>query len=358
MRWSGLLPNGLTALVSLGSKYELLAVEVVSSDAGLQQQDQPGLEETAAAKELWRAVARAAAGVPVGSAQACERLQRLTEVWQRSRRNTSLLRLAESDQTTAALLSSRPGPRLFAGRVGSHTVEVSWEPLGGVGLEAASYEAEVRRHRSLSSQLSSQRRGGVDQDLESLGSFHVPGGPTVRSFTLRRLQPIRWHRIRVRALGPERSWVSGWSSEVSVKTLSIEAAREAGLHVSADSFLVPSERRICAAANWLAEAGDESPARQAEAEVYDGYPVKSLLDARACQGGWPDFVRLGARYSRPPATRDVRLHRMKLVLAAQELYNPKYSEGNPWFLGPFYYEEAGRKGLEAETAEAARLGGA
>lgn len=35
-----------------------------------------------------------------------------------------------------------------------------------------------------------------------------PGGPTARSFRLVRLQALRWYRVRVRSLAPQRRWIS------------------------------------------------------------------------------------------------------------------------------------------------------
>eukprot|EP00927_Polykrikos_kofoidii_P026643 TRINITY_DN23689_c0_g5_i1.p1 TRINITY_DN23689_c0_g5~~TRINITY_DN23689_c0_g5_i1.p1 ORF type:complete len:355 (-),score=76.45 TRINITY_DN23689_c0_g5_i1:428-1378(-) len=299
------------------------------------------------------------------------------------------------------LHQSRPGPRLFVDRVGSSVAQVSWVPLGGVGEEAASFEVELRRYPEKSG-----RDLHKEPRLESLGCFVVPGGTSARNQTLRRLRPLQWHRARCRAVGEGRSWVSEWSQEESFKTLSVEAARARGCRMTADGFFAPSERRVCAAVRG--GVASSTPAARAAAEVDApeggaadgeggsfGYPgrallpsveeiadlraqvvnerlneafgpatestVKEILDARHCKGGFSDYVRLGARYSRPPDTRDQRMQRMRLVLAAQEIYEPSYGS-NPWFMGPLYYEDeaAGDEDLGRRIVEAAAaaVGGA
>ena len=42
----------------------------------------------------------------------------------------------------------------------------------------------------------------------SLIFIMYPGGPTARSFRLVRLQALRWYRVRVRSLAPQRRWIS------------------------------------------------------------------------------------------------------------------------------------------------------
>jgi len=164
-----------------------------------------------------------------------------------------------------------------------------------------------------------------------------------------------------------------------MKTLSVEDARASGHVLTSDPFLVRSERQIRAAvrsegisgsilageedvASLLPTAAEvrQMRARAISERLNDAFgpssdkAVKDLLDARSCQTGWSSFVRLGAKYSRPPETREQRMQRMRLVIAAQELYDSEYAEGNPWSMGPFYYEDIGLAAMEA----AARSGGA
>lgn len=184
---------------------------------------------------------------------------------------------------------------------------------------------------------------------------------------LRRLRPLEYYRVRVRALGPHRTWVSAWSVEVSLKTLSMAAARAANHEMTAERFFVPSERRIAsvvmgsdtvagdAALDVLPTAEELSELRARDIcdrlnsalGPLDRDAVKDLLDARLCAGGQKEFVKAGARYSQPSAEREQRMRRMRLAIAAQELYKPAYADGNPWCMGPFYYEEAGMQTMDA-----------
>ena len=71
--------------------------------------------------------------------------------------------------------------------------------------------------------------------------------------------------------------------------------------------------------------------------------TRNLLGARYCQKGWPDFVKQGSKYSRPVKDHEQRLKRIRLAVAAGELYGAKYPMQNAWCQGPFYYEEIGMK---------------
>merc|ERR1712100_573641 len=165
----------------------------------------------------------------------------------------------------------------------------------------------------------------------------------MRSFKLRRLEPERHYYAKVRAVGP--AWQSEWSGEVSFKTLSVEAARDAGHHFTADGFLIQSERRIAAAVGQPGEAALPSDfddlnvnAMLNEALGPAGHgALKDLLDARS-SSGWKNFVHSGSRYSQPVEERERRMRRLRLVIAAQEYYDEELVSGNPWSMGPFYYE--------------------
>lgn len=362
LRWPDLLPHRLEVAVSLGPLLELRSLGVAllapagaATTAGLEPTT--ASVEAPAAAELRRAIARCAAGA--GDVSAVEaRLQRLTGIWRRSRGNVPLLWPPRGPADTRA----RPGPRLFVDAVASNAANVSWEPLGGVGEEAVAFEVEAL-HRPQG------RSSGSRAELESLGCFLAPGDSAARRYVFRCLRPMHWHYVRVRALGPSRAWTSAWSNEVPLKTLSVEAARAAGRRMTPDGFFEPSERRICSAvqggdvvagadAGLLPAAAEAAHLRtplvhEELNEVFGalGYvAVKDLLDARYCKGGWSDFVKLGKSYSRPPAESEQRRRRMRLVIAARELYDPSYVEGNPWSMGPFYYEETGRQIMEAAAA--------
>lgn len=397
-RLPGLLPqvleaHGLEIVAVLGASLELQALTVSApGELGSEALLDPatvGLEETPAATELRRAIVRAGiqatrtgrnAGQELARVAVEARLGALSKLWRRSRSSVAILRLRADSR------GSRPGPRLFVDRVGSNAVEVSWEPLGGVGLEAQAFEVELRGLRCSSNADGNQESAFA---LGSLGRFLVPGGGSARSHTVRRLRPLQRHRARVRALGPGQSWASNWSNEVTFMTLSIEAARVAGRRMTADGFFAPSEQNICGVVQSTGtddgiEAADLADLLPTPEEVSQLRAqglrdllssafgpesedvVKEMLDARSCRGGWQEFVRHGTRYSRPPADRQRRMQRMRLVIAAQELYKPEYAEGNVWHMGPFFYDEPGRSILEKgsrtapinERAEAARRGGA
>eukprot|EP00931_Biecheleriopsis_adriatica_P065409 TRINITY_DN39939_c0_g1_i1.p1 TRINITY_DN39939_c0_g1~~TRINITY_DN39939_c0_g1_i1.p1 ORF type:complete len:381 (-),score=68.29 TRINITY_DN39939_c0_g1_i1:27-1142(-) len=363
LRWTGLLPRDMAALIYLGPSFELVDIgtesvaEALDSAAAGDSAD--NLQETSAAAELRRAIARAGAACGASEEALRSRFLRLLGIWQRSRRHAALL---EDVAANAGNLARRPAPLLFSDRVGSNMAAVSWEPLGGVAPEAAFYEIELYRHRSVPSRASRQ---GHEEGLERLGTFCAPGGPGARNFCLQRLEPLRWYRARVRAVGAGRSWVSSWSREVSFKTLSIKEARAAGLHVSADNFLVKSERCIHSAAieEQSPESSEDLLPTPEEVErmrlehvldllgdttnVSNYKGVKNMLDARYCKGGWQDFVKMGSRFGRPASQREERLDRMKLVLAAEELYGHDYPKQNAWSMGPFYYEELGLHNLES-----------
>lgn len=233
--------------------------------------------------------------------------------------------------------------------------------LGDLAAEASAFEVEllgVRSDRGCS-------RHSDDIQPEKLGRFVVPGGARPRNYTLRRLRPFRLHWVRVRALGPQRSWESAWSNEESFHTLSTEAARSAGHSMTADGFFVESERRICRSVCTggidaaISEATFDSAIGDILTSVLgpqdQGATVKDLLDARSCKGPWQDFVKHGARYSQPPAQRQQRMQRMRLVVTAKDLYKPQYAEENQWSMGPFYHEELGRLTMEAEERIQARM---
>merc|ERR1719247_1002900 len=153
------------------------------------------------------------------------------------------------------------------------------------------------------------------------------------NYTLRRLRPLRHHRVRVRAVGHERSWLSAWSNEVSFKTTSVEAARDSGNRISADGFFVPSERRlrksVCGdAREETFDSAIDDILGSALGTMEEGAVVKDLLDARLCRGGSREFIRHGRRYSQPPSERQQRMQRMRLVVTAKELYQPHYADGN------------------------------
>lgn len=193
--------------------------------------------------------------------------------------------------------------------------------------------------------------------LQRLGTFAAPGGGSARSFQLQRLEPLRWHRVKVRAVGLHKSWVSDWSNEVSLRTLSLQDAQDAGLHIASEGFLVKSERLIqkCVTNQSVSlPSREERMVRRVRqllgaSQSYEAATTK-LLHARYSQGGWPDFVKQGAKFSRPAASRDERMKRMQLAIAAEELYGPVYPRGNEWCQGPFYYESAGLKTLSRRSS--------
>jgi len=317
----------------------------------------------------------------------------------------------------------RRGPRLRAERVGCNTVDVSWELVeasaGIVEEEVAGFEVELLRPRnagqapppagpsrrrpastpaparaatgrggggggqpqqqqppSIASRAAQERADAAEEaaaskeqlralGLTSLGRSLVPGGGAARRHRFRRLAPMQWYRVRVRAIGLRRSWVSEWSEQLPFKTITVQAAKAAGLHFTASALLAPSERRLQAAvgggssraAAAAAAAGrpedasseeeeEEAPLFDCEAVVAgltrafgaEGEKVvKDLLDARLASQGWRRFSQFGSRHGCPPETREARMRRTRLAVVAQELYGPGCADGNPWFMGPFFY---------------------
>jgi len=393
LRWEGILPNGQVVVVELGPALDLVNLRIVAAHAdtdgaGVTTMEMAGAEadvtETLASQELRRGVARCVVGA-LGQGVLEARLQRLVSSWRRARGASALLLQRSTSAAPGRALAGgrpggrRPGPRLFVDRVGSNAAKVSWVPLGGVGEEAVAFEVEARKFRSGTGRSAPDK----EPELESLGSFIAPGAGNARSFTLRRLRSQQWHRIRCRALGRARQWISDWSEEVSLKTLSVAEACAGGGKMTANSFFAPSERRVCGAVcpssrreaggigdniddaimdRGDVEAGGEGgdpgsdlptadDIRRLRAQLAEdwlgetyGSPierpavVKEILDARYCRGGREDFIGLGARYSKPAETREQRMRRLRLVFAAEELYGASYSEGNPWFMGPLYYD--------------------
>lgn len=363
LAWPGILPFGLEAAVTLGPEGQLLALEALDAAEGLPREVE-GWEETLAAAELRRGIVRCVAGV-TDQLAVCTRLRRFAAVWQRSRPAVVLWR-----PTLLPLAAHlRQGPRVWVERVGRHLAEVSWSPSSDMADEVDSFEVKVRRYRDRHPSTRTFAGAGGhlcdDPRFESLGCFSAPGGAEARSYTLHRLRPSEWHRVCVRALGPGRSWASAWSTEEAFKTISVEGA--------ADAFLAISERRICAGTCGTYDSSIGAPDSLSGSRLSDSVSdssistrvevvdqlntalglmnyhcaVKELLDARLYRGGQSEFVRLGARYSRPPETRELRMQRLRLVIAAKELYGSQYAEGNAWSMGPFYAEEVGRHMLES-----------
>lgn len=133
--------------------------------------------------------------------------------------------------------------------------------------------------------------------------------------------------------------------------------------MTADGFFARSEQRICKS---VCGGNGEDTVEAALGDILssslgaedEAVAAKGLLDARYCKGGWQDFVRHGARYSQPPSEREQRMQRMRLVISAKDLYKPDYSDGNPWSMGPFYYEELGRLTMEAAQRVEKRIAAA
>ena len=326
----------MTVLVTLDDHFSVEHIDFAKGALPAQARNLEEIPIAAAGLELKRAIRRLA-----GQSQEMmeKRLQRLLRSWLRARRGVAILQE----------VGVRPSPRLFVDRVGSNVADVSWEMLGGES-RAAFFELALLGYASHSHRM-------ADPQLQKLGTFAAPGGNQARSYRFVRLESVRWHRARVRAVGPERSWVSDWSNEVSFRTMSVADAKGAGLHVASEGFLVKSERLIqkCATDQDLA-----LPAREAlqvmQVRQILGTPqsyqavTQKLLNARHSKGGWPDFVKQGARFSRPAALREERLKRMQLAIAAEELYGLVYPQTNEWCQGPFYYESAGLKMLRRSTA--------
>eukprot|EP00746_Dinoflagellata_sp_MGD_P086497 gnl/MRDRNA2_/MRDRNA2_34241_c0_seq1.p1 gnl/MRDRNA2_/MRDRNA2_34241_c0~~gnl/MRDRNA2_/MRDRNA2_34241_c0_seq1.p1 ORF type:complete len:390 (-),score=67.74 gnl/MRDRNA2_/MRDRNA2_34241_c0_seq1:154-1275(-) len=311
----------------------------------------PGVEAPAV-QELRRAVLRSVRGKEQqdpADVQQC--LRRVAGLWVRTRRRTPLL-LSQNDGLS--IEGERPAPRAFLEHVGSNFVEISWEPLGGIGQEADAYEVEAFKFIRRAEHNSSDSPG-----LQSIGRFPVQGRDA-RRYTLRRLEPLSYHKIRIRVLGPGRRWTSAWSEFLSVKTIGVDEARARGRPMSADGFFVRSEKRICRAIRGSSRGGSsrtdggllptaEEVQRLREEVIGDALDAafgpaekveKTTLDARSYKD-WSHFVRMGSKYSRLPSERGERLQRMRMVLAAQDLYDPSYAEECPWSMGPLYYEEVG-----------------
>ncbi|CAE7368860.1 unnamed protein product [Symbiodinium natans] len=328
----------LTVLVTVDALgLELLHMELVKEARPSQAQSLDEVTLTDAGLELRRAIGRL--GPSTGHSKDVKevvhkRLERLLANWLRTRPHAVILR-----QTHA-----QPALRLFVDRVGSNVAEVSWELLGG-RLSVAFFEVTLLGYQR------ARRREG-DPQLQKLGTFAVSGGGSVRTYCFNRLEPLRWHRARVRAVGPHKSWVSEWSNEVSFRTLSLLDAKDAGLHVVSDGFLVKSERLLqkCVTDQDVPlPTREELQVRQVR-QLLGASTLQSceaattkLLNARYSKGGWPDFVRQGARFSRPAASREERMKRMQLAIAAEELFGPVYPRNNEWCQGPFYYEPTGLK---------------
>eukprot|EP00405_Crypthecodinium_cohnii_P020576 CAMPEP_0206468244 /NCGR_PEP_ID=MMETSP0324_2-20121206/29499_1 /ASSEMBLY_ACC=CAM_ASM_000836 /TAXON_ID=2866 /ORGANISM="Crypthecodinium cohnii, Strain Seligo" /LENGTH=429 /DNA_ID=CAMNT_0053941635 /DNA_START=21 /DNA_END=1310 /DNA_ORIENTATION=- len=296
--------------------------------------------------------------------------------------------------------------RLFLERAGCQTARLSWEVLSGEAeADAAKWEIEL-----LTLQRSTHNTGD-EVGLRSLGCTLVPGGLSVREFVFRRLRPLTWHHARLRAVGPGRRWASVWSDELSFKTTSLEEAKAAGRQFDANSVLVPSELRLLAAVAARTAGSDAStqsaeeendddgdedveeeeedddgeemdlspeasgldtgssmlaPFSESEASIWSSRIMPQVLEAavggsldadtalvellraRKYQDGCRSFVNGGMKYSQPSSTRDMRLRRAKLVLASKLLYDPNLTEGNPWFMGPFYYGD-GPHAAKVET---------
>mmetsp|Transcript_28895 Transcript_28895/g.46663 ORF Transcript_28895/g.46663 Transcript_28895/m.46663 type:complete len:355 (-) Transcript_28895:84-1148(-) len=333
------LSKGRLVRVYLGPSLELLDLRLQGTEGGRPVAvDVVGFALSSSGRELRKALERL--GRSCGSCgEVAEKLRKLTGHWRRSHRCAAVL---------VATMATRPAPRLFVEDVGSNTAELSWELLedSNEGFFEVALFGYDRSNRP---------RDG-DTSLAKLGNFRVEGGPGARRFRLQRLEELRWYRARLRMLAPQRRWMSEWSNEVSFRTLSCGAAKAAGRLVGSNNFLVKSERllRLCVDDSHLEENATEierlkvqfvrdlfGTAGSQTSEV----ATNNLLDARYCQRGWPDFVQHGARYSRPPQQREERLRRMRLAIAAEELYGSEYPLQNAWCQGPFYYEETGMKNM-------------
>lgn len=337
------LSKGRSVLVYLGPSLELLDLRLqkgtsTSVDRVASVDELQGFALNSKGQELRKAIERL--GRSCLEAELEEKLQKLTGLWRRTQRNHAVL---------AATEATRPAARLFVEDVGSNTAEVSWETLeetneGFFEVALFGYDRSARI------------RDSDGSSLAKLGNFRVEGGHAARRFRLQRLEELRWYRVKLRQLAPQRRWMSEWSNEVSFRTLSCAAARAAGRLVGSNNFLVKSERllRLCVDDSHLEENATEierlkvqfvrdlfGTAGSQTSEV----ATNNLLDARYCQRGWPDFVKHGARYSRPPQEREERLRRMRLAIAAEELYGSEYPLQNAWCQGPFYYEETGMKNM-------------
>jgi len=333
------LSKGRIVLVYLGPSLELLDLRLQKgASPGVSVDELQGFALNSKGRELRKAIERLGRSC---QGELEEKLQKLTGHWRRTQRSAAIL---------VATVATRPAPRVFVEDIGSNTAELSWELLeesneGFFEVALFGYDR------------SSRLRDGHDgPSLAKLGNFRVEGGHLARRFRLQHLEELRWYRVKLRMLAPQRRWMSEWSNEVSFRTLSCGAARAAGRLVGSNNFLVKSERllRLCVDDSQLEENATEierlkvqfvrdlfGTAGSQSSEV----ATNNLLDARYCQRGWPDFVQHGARYSRPPQQREERLRRMRLAIAAEELYGSEYPLQNAWFQGPFYYEETGMKNM-------------
>lgn len=151
-----------------------------------------------------------------------------------------------------------------------------------------------------------------------------------------RLGSARGFAGSARARSSSESRRPGWNN--STRSRPVSNFGRAAPRVSS------SERSV---GGYAAGAG---PRRQRGSDLLDAAfgpldpqkTTKDLLDARGCKD-WSEFVHLGQKYGRRRETRDQRIARMRLVLAQQQLYDPKYAKENRWSMGPFFYDEGGRK---------------
>ncbi|CAK9016019.1 Chromosome-associated kinesin KIF4B (Chromokinesin-B) [Durusdinium trenchii] len=332
--------NGATVLVSVGSSLEVadLELEELHQAAKIRQHtpdvqrlfDQHGFSLNSLGRELKNALERAA---PQGS-EAFEKLRRL---WRKTKKKLAILE---------ASTPTRAGPRAFVDQVGSNAALVSWEVLehlteGFFEVVLLGYQERTERTSVTRSvpRTSSPR-------VAKLGMFRVEGGHTARSYRLGKLQALRWYRVRVRSVGPRKGWISEWSNEVAFRTMSLSAARDSGLLVNSSNFLVKSERllRHCVDDSTILEATAEERNKiqvvrdilGASGAQTSASATSNLLGARYGQKGWPDFVKNGSRFSRPANQREQRMRRVRLAVAAIELYGPNYPLQNEQHLPASY----------------------
>ena len=339
----------LTVLVAVDDSHGIERIELtqgsVPSQARNMDEVRPSL--TDAGLQLIRAISRLVGSSRHSDEVVQQRLQRLLRSWRRTRPCAAILQHAQNQNA----------PRLFVDHVGCNLADVSWELLGRAQTSAAFFEVGLFGYGNRKPRKTRSEAEADADPLQRLGTFAAPGGGSARSFQLQRLEPLRWHRVKVRAVGLHKSWVSDWSNEVSFRTLSLQDAQDAGLRIASEGFLVKSERLIqkCVTnQNVSLPSREERMVRRVRqllgaSQSYEAATTK-LLHARYSQGGWPDFVKQGAKFSRPAASRDERMKRMQLAIAAEELYGPVYPRGNEWCQGPFYYESAGLKTLSRRSS--------
>ena len=339
----------LTVLVSVDDSHSVEHIELAEGSVPSQGRNMDELRPslTDAGLQLIRAISRLAGSSRHSDGVVQERLQRLLRSWRRTRPCAAILQHAQNQNA----------PRLFVDHVGCNLADVSWGLLGRAQTSAAFFEVALFGYGNRKPRKTRSKVEADGDPLQRLGTFAAPGGGSARSFQFLRLEPLRWHRARVRAVGLHKSWVSDWSNEVSFRTLSLQDAQDAGLHVASEGFLVKSERLIqkCVTdQNVTLPRREERMVRRVRqllgaSQSYEAATTK-LLHARYSQGGWPDFVKQGAKFSRPAALRDERMKRMQFAIAAEELYGPVYPRGNEWCQGPFYYESAGLKTLRGRSS--------